>query len=439
MDKADVALICDSRSSHLGSKVGSFQSFLDCVHSNWHESLGKELDKILSMRMSNLKKHTQVHSQTVNGTIVTDHHAAMLHEDEDKNGASALSETVNKVLNDNKSNSTEVKVVDVIKTTLKPSAAPVHIIKSHNVTATPSHSNSSETVKDKAAAISVVVEKEVKTTIAPVVSINITHATSTTPRSHSLSSVLPSIHPSAHPSSHHSAHSSAHPSAHPSTHPSAHPTAHTSAHPSAHPSVRTSIHPSTSPSVHPSGHPSVHPSGHPTVHPTAHSSARPSIHPTIKANVTIKANGTTSKPAIIVNATLSTTTKPIVIVNVTSSTTPKPTTSNSTTVKVTIVKKTVTTVKPTTSKPADKTTTTFKPLETLEQVVERQEREKQELEAKMRVERERLIKELQKRQDEIDAQNAMKALQSQRHVTATANKVPESKLHQLEHERQMVG
>lgn len=71
--------------------------------------------------------------------------------------------------------------------------------------------------------------------------------------------------------------------------------------------------------------------------------------------------------------------------------------------------------------------------------MERQEREKQELEAKMRVERERLIKELQKRQDEIDAQNAMKALQSQRHVTATANKVPESKLHQLEHERQMVG
>lgn len=78
-----------------------------------------------------------------------------------------------------------------------------------------------------------------------------------------------------------------------------------------------------------------------------------------------------------------------------------------------------------------------KPLETLEEILKRQEKEKQDLELKLRVEREKIMKQLQKKQDEIDAHNAMKALQIQR--DASSDHASDTRLHQIEHERQMVS
>lgn len=83
-----------------------------------------------------------------------------------------------------------------------------------------------------------------------------------------------------------------------------------------------------------------------------------------------------------------------------------------------------------------------KPLETLQEMLKRQEKEKQDFETRLRIEREKLMKQLQKKQDEIDAKNAIKALQYQR---AASNQLganghsshSDARMHQIEHERQM--
>lgn len=83
------------------------------------------------------------------------------------------------------------------------------------------------------------------------------------------------------------------------------------------------------------------------------------------------------------------------------------------------------------------TTKSPKPLESLKEMLKRQEKEKLELEAKLKVEREKIMKQLQKKQDEIDAQNAIKSLQLQRATGGHSGSHADAKLHQIEHERQM--
>lgn len=77
-----------------------------------------------------------------------------------------------------------------------------------------------------------------------------------------------------------------------------------------------------------------------------------------------------------------------------------------------------------------------KTIEGYEEILKRQEKEKQELELKLKIEREKYMKQLQKKQDEIDAHVAVKALQHQRDSAPVHSDV---RLHQLEHERQMVS
>lgn len=92
-----------------------------------------------------------------------------------------------------------------------------------------------------------------------------------------------------------------------------------------------------------------------------------------------------------------------------------------------------------TSKPSVISSTTkpvLKTLDTYEEILERQEKEKQELEQKLKSEREKFMKQLQKKQDEIDAQIAVKALQHQRDASSGHS---DGRLHQIEHERQMVS
>lgn len=78
----------------------------------------------------------------------------------------------------------------------------------------------------------------------------------------------------------------------------------------------------------------------------------------------------------------------------------------------------------------------LKTIDTFEEILKRQEKEKQELEQRLKSEREKFMKQLQKKQDEIDAQNAVKALQHQRDASSGHS---DAKLHQIEHERQMVS
>lgn len=82
------------------------------------------------------------------------------------------------------------------------------------------------------------------------------------------------------------------------------------------------------------------------------------------------------------------------------------------------------------------TTTTQRPLEKLEEMLRRQEKEKSELEAKLKAEREKIMKQLQRKQDEIDARNAIKALQVQRTASGHGSQ-SDARMHLIEHERQM--
>lgn len=339
VEKADIRNICESRFPPALSKVNTFKSFLQCSDNNWDEALGKELDRILAIRLNNIKKHSH-HNQTTSGLNHTNHHLTLLHDDEDASaGVSLVNDVVSKVLDNTKQNKTVVKIIDAthLATTLKPQLTPIALdVKVVNSTSTlpPSVSKS--------------------------LNVTIVSPTTVSPKNSSISS----------------------------THP-----------------------PSSTP--------------------------QPVLNLTVSENhghVQIKAaiNGTTVKPDVslsvnLTSTTLSPTTIKPSVENKTASTTPK-----ATTLKPTSAAKNSTI-------PSTSAAPTFKPLETLEQVLERQEKEKRELEVKMRLEREKLIKELHRRQDEIDARNAIRALQSQRHATATSGHVSESKLHQLEHERQMVS
>lgn len=119
---------------------------------------------------------------------------------------------------------------------------------------------------------------------------------------------------------------------------------------------------------------------------------------------------------------------------------PKPSAKGEPSSRGSIDSSSATTTTTTTVAPKSKTTTsaptrppTEKPLETLEAVLKRQEAEKIEFERRLKMERDALIRRLQKQQDEIDAQNAIAAMQSHRsHATDH-----DSRMHQIEHDRQM--
>lgn len=106
-----------------------------------------------------------------------------------------------------------------------------------------------------------------------------------------------------------------------------------------------------------------------------------------------------------------------------------------------------TSTKPTTASPKSNATSASpktaskgpseKPLETLSAVLKKQETEKQELDKKLKAERESLMKKLKKKQDEIDAHNAILALQSERQQAGHHSTGHDNRLHQIEHERQM--
>lgn len=93
--------------------------------------------------------------------------------------------------------------------------------------------------------------------------------------------------------------------------------------------------------------------------------------------------------------------------------------------------KTAKAIAPVSSKPLN-------PLDALDVVLKRQEKEKQEFEARLKAERDSIMKQLQKKQDENEAKDAIKALQVQRDASAApSNGQAINKLHQMEHERQM--
>lgn len=129
-----------------------------------------------------------------------------------------------------------------------------------------------------------------------------------------------------------------------------------------------------------------------------------------------------------------------VAANKSSPTSVKPLITILTTKKVDTIKKIAKGVIDKISGKSNSSSSTMKPvlktMDSFEEILKKQEKEKQELELKLKMERERFMKQLQKKQDEIDAQNAVRALQHQRDVSSSHS---DAKLHQLEHDRQMVS
>lgn len=184
-------------------------------------------------------------------------------------------------------------------------------------------------------------------------------------------------------------------------------------------------------------------------------------------NVTVKpthAASSTVKPHLIANSTTVLPVQVHISVNITlapkhnNSTTAKPTEHPAGGLSVKTVLKEVATVKPahvngtthapvassSTAAPKNATTTiapstTKKPgaVEVLDGVLKKQEKEKSQFDMKLKSERDHVIKQLKKKnQDDSEAQKAIKSLQAQ-HKSASSH--ADHKLHQLEHDRQMVS
>lgn len=348
--KPDISLICQSRG--LASSRGSMKAFQICANSNWDESLDKELDRILAIRLNNLKKHAHLHNQNSTGTnqtnINVDHHLTLLHDDEDGEGVTLVNDVVSKVLDTSKMNSSDVKVIDAASpvkiTTIKPSIE-VHLETTKAPIANHSGILTADGVLNDQKTVFVLLDDAGKTTVAP-------------KKAHNATQVP--VHLNV-----------------------------TLAKSTAHPKVTVKIEGTTVT----------------TVKPTAASSP---ISTTPKQTHVMLVSSTSAPSA----------SKTVVLIEKGKVTTGSPSLAL-------LVKPTLSPI--------------IKPLETFEQVLERQEKEKHDLDVKFRLEREKLIKDMRKKQDDIDAQNAIKALQNQRQATSSTSRVPDSKLHQLEHDRQMVS
>lgn len=377
----DLNTICASR-KHIDGAKGSFQAFQACAANHWDPELDKEMALIKEAR-ANSTAHQHADSQVAAPNIE--------HEDEE---LSMINEVVNKVLGQNgnlNKNNSDVKVIDVSgKTTLKPSTT--HAEHASKVTAVDSKSTvapaNKSLLKDPNNTVMVFVD-EAKTTLAPaILASNSTTAIPTTIAA-AITTVAPSIavnKTTVAPT--HAAHVNS-----------------TTIHPAAN--ITTS---SIKPTVNSTTHVEVK-----KTHSTNSTTPLPAISTKAPAaNVT-----TTGKPLIkSTNATTTvapaTTLKPIVNVTIThassNGTTVKPTVSNSTSTVA------PTKIDSTTAKAAVSTSTvkpTLKPIETLEQILKRQEKEKQDLDAKLKAERTQAINKLKKQDD--------------------------AKIHQMEHERQMVS
>lgn len=407
ISKTHMVTLCHSKANT--QPDSKWKAFLVCAADNWDTAADKELDRIIKARDEHVKNHKH-DSKEESGA------PSLLHGDDEF--STMLNDVVAKAFTDGKSDQnprSDIKLIDLSdKTTpsTNSSTKSPATVAPMTTTSSPTLSKSStiepKLLNDPNTLMVFVDDSKTKpplTTVAPHTSTNLFglegHSTA---KPHPVEKTKPV---------------EAHPNA---TVPKA--SIHSTSKPqlgTKQASIATRTATSTSTTIKP--------------HPTNHSSStnKPVIS---NKNGTTSApphiNGTSSKTA----AHLSTTLTPISLAK----TTPKPTVKMSTqpakTSTMAPKSNTVSTSKPTTTS-LPLTKSTEKPLETLSAVLKKQEVEKQEFEKKLKAERESLIKKLKKKQDEIDAQNAILAMQTQRNNVANYPANHDNRMHQIEHERQM--
>lgn len=382
--------MCHSRSSPI------FKAFLSCAAENWDDLAEKELDAITNARNDHIINHKNDHKDGSRSV------ASLLDGDDDE-AKIILNDAVAKALSDNKSDggNNDIKMIDLSDKNPAVSSSP----KPEPL----APSGSPVTPAKNAADVSSVEKKILNDPNTMMVLMD-----DTKPPSHL-------------PGPHHS------------TNLFGPPTVSTTAIP--HSNDKTKSRPTTMNPTAPSHNPAATKASIQTTTkpiPINNGTNKPeSVRPTTeKPHLGEIGTSSESKPALESTKQISTIIRPIMSSSKPSSkVTGEPSSrsaieSHSTAVTTTTASPQV---KPITTSSLPTKIPTEKPLETLETVLKRQEAEKIEFEKRLKMERDSLIKKLQKKQDEIDAQNAIAAMQSHRnHATDH-----DSRMHQIEHERQM--
>lgn len=376
----DLVAICASR-KHASGK-GSFAAFLACASNHWDPVLDKDLAVIKAAR-ANSTAHAHPESSAPVATNIE-------HEEEE---LSMISEVVNKVLGNSGGNlnekNTDVKVIDVNggKTTAAPAVPNVNgssraaLVAQNGTTLPPKAPINKSLLSDPNNTVMVFLTD--KTTPAPLV-----HPPAVNSTVHLSANATTTIKPAANLTSTHSV------------------------------EIKTTAIPH-------SGNNST------KLAPALSTKAPLAINGTtikpVTTNGTTTVAPTTLKPTEKVASTLapkSITTAAPVTTPASNATTAAPATKlpqaapSSTTTKAPPASTTTTTSMPTTTvKP------TLKPIDTLEKILQRQEKEKQDLENKLKAERTKAIAQLKKQDD------------AHSHHSSAAD----AKIHQIEHERQMVS
>lgn len=396
MSVAELKTICSSKSQSSGFK-GSYKAFSDCAAAHWNPAVDKELDRIIEARINCTKNHNHSKNATTDGSVSLGDHDS---DDE----MSIISEVVSKVLEGDKSASSavsknsDIKVIDFSpSTTHKPatgnSSSSLKLALSHaSTTSTPT--NVKSLLNDPNTVVvflddSKTTKKSAASELSTKVKVNTTSGgSSTTSKPAPIHSAVKLDLPS-------------------------------------NVKLTLGLNKEPTPSPSPSASKATSSSLAHKILPSE-SSGAPSSKP-VAASTTVKPSSssqTTKKVEIVVEASKSPASKVEIATK----------TSSSSTGSSTVVKAASTAAPPTVLVKAPPPP---KPLESITELMVRQEKEKSEFESKLRAEREKMMKQLQKKQDEFEAQNAIKSLQIQRE--ASANHDSESRLHQLEHERQMVS
>lgn len=476
INKLQLGTICSSRKLEPANK-SSFKSFQSCAEKNWDKNLDQEMERIKTLRLNCLKNHD--HSKS-------DSWASLSDDDDD---ISLINQVVGKMLaGDQKGDldKANIKVIDVgSASSLEAAGLSASVQASDNIAKglAPNKKilNDPNTVlvfvDESATTLAPILGKKpfAGTTLAPGVAAQSLNASASTAvaavanvgtNNNDTLKVLSTV---SNNNSIHGVATSAAPVVHvtllTTTVSPAHETPKvqiTTAHPlAAKPIANVSTHAPEAKSANVTRVTS-------TVAPSVAIVKVEKMETTVAPSVTLTAAKvdsaavvtTTAKPIVILAISAATTVKNASVVAPPSTTfapaakevkvvnsTAKPTTvepkSNATVTKVSTVAPHTTLVPAKSVASAAKTsktpvvivieTSTAKPAKSLEEVLKRQEKEKQELEVKLKAERDSIVKQLQKKQDETDAKNAIKSLQQQRNGHGASD----ARLHQIEHERQM--
>lgn len=370
-------LICDSRKLDASAK-DSFGSFKACAVENWEPSLGIELDRINAARESCTKNHDHSKKDPV---VSLSHDEVQL---------SMINEVVNKVFEGAKgvgaNKTTDIKMIDFSGNVSTPKPIPI------SASAVTKELETNKAALNDPNTVMVLIDDSKAGKSGPGVITNAVAAAAS-----AISTPAPVV-----------AASTSKPAANSTT------------------SVTATV--------------SADNKSNHTLQGKILSAVSTTAAPKVKVEVSVKSTSagtstTTASPKETSHSPNVTKKAAAISVSIATSTTSAPNHSTSKPVSSTKAPATAAAATSSTTKPNMSTKAPAQPIETLKKVLDNQDKQLSALEKKLKAEREKVISQLKRKQDEEDSKKAIKSLQLQRE--ASHNSAADARLHHIEHERQM--